>query len=205
MRVKLRHPVRQLLAVAGMLSLAGTVLSGAPAQAATTTATHAAHAATARHTGKVSRATAAKAEAKAKSDGLVQAQTGGSADAKAVCAAVKIGYATCMSIMRTNTKHYLGIHSGTTPEGYGPSDLQSAYNLPSSSGGTGQTVAIVDAYDDPTAEADLQIYRAQYGLPVCDTANGCFQKLNQDGQTSPLPPAAGSNGWDVEESLDVDM
>jgi N-acetylneuraminic acid mutarotase len=190
-----------------MLSLAGTVLSAAPAQAATKSTAHTttSHVATAKHTGKVSRAEAAKAAAQAKSSGLVRARTGGAADAKAVCAAVKIGYSTCMSILRTNTKHYKGIRAATTPEGYGPSDLQSAYNLPSSTAGTGETVAIVDAYDDPTAEADLQIYRAQYGLPVCDTANGCFQKLNQDGQTSPLPPAAGDNGWDVEESLDVDM
>jgi N-acetylneuraminic acid mutarotase len=205
MRVKLRHPVRQFMAVAGMLSLAGALLSAAPAQAATTSTSHpAAHAATAGH-GRVSKAAAAKAEAKAKSDGLIQASTGGASDAKAVCQAVGLGYSTCMSVMRTNTKHFLGIHSDQTPSGYGPSQLQSAYNLPSSSAGTGQTVAIVDAYDDPNAEGDLQIYRAEYGLPVCDTANGCFQKLNEDGQTSPLPPPAGDNGWDVEESLDVDM
>ncbi|MGH3158460.1 MAG: carboxypeptidase regulatory-like domain-containing protein [Streptosporangiaceae bacterium] len=110
-----------------------------------------------------------------------------------------------MALQRTNVNSYKGIHPDTTPAGYGPSDLQSAYNLPSSSAGNGETVAIVDAYDDPDAEADLQAYRAQYGLPVCDTANGCFQKVNENGQTSPLPPAAGDSGWDVEESLDVDM
>jgi N-acetylneuraminic acid mutarotase len=126
-------------------------------------------------------------------------------DARAVCKAAMVGYSTCMALQRTNVKSYTGIHPDVTPSGYGPSQLQNAYNLPSGSAGSGQTVAIVDAYDDPTAEADLQTYRAQYGLPVCDTANGCFQKLNQDGQASPLPPAAGGNGWDIEESLDVDM
>jgi hypothetical protein len=111
-----------------------------------------------------------------------------------------------MSLLRTNVTPHKGLFGpDTAPSGYGPSDLQSAYNLPSATTGSGATVAVVDAYDDPDAEADLQVYRAQYGLPVCDTANGCFAKVNQDGQASPLPPAAGSNGWDVEESLDIDM
>jgi N-acetylneuraminic acid mutarotase len=199
-------------AVAAMLAAGGMVLTlTAPAQAATTH-TAASHAVVSHQTsktahphGRVTRSEAAKAAAKAKSGGMVKAQTSGASDARAVCAAVKIGYSTCMSLVRTNTKHYLGVHPSDTPAGYGPSDLQSAYNEPSSSTGNGQTVTIVDAYNDPTADADLQVYRAQYSLPACSVANGCFQILNQDGQTSPLPPDAGSNGWDVEESLDVDM
>src|SRR5436309_5496418 len=55
----------------------------------------------------------------------------------------------------------------TTPSGYGPGSLQSAYSLPSSTAGAGQTVAIVDAYDAPTIANDLAVYRAQYNLPVC--------------------------------------
>lgn len=88
------------------------------------------------------------------------------------------------------------------PTGYGPSDLQSAYNLAGLSGG-GRTVALVDAFDDPNAEADLGVYRSQYGLPACTTANGCFKKVNQSGATSPLPTA--DAGWAEEESLDLDM
>src|SRR5579875_1681444 len=126
-------------------------------------------------------------------------------DARAVCQAAKAGHSACMALQRTNVKSVQGIHPDTTPSGYGPSNLESAYNLPSGSAGSGETVAIVDAYDDPAAEADLQTYRAQYGLPVCVSDNGCFQKVNENGQTSPLPPAAGDSGWDVEESLDVDM
>ncbi len=92
-----------------------------------------------------------------------------------------------------------------TPTGYGPSQFQSAYNLASAaaSNGSGETVAIVDAYDYPTAQADLNTYRSQYGLPAC--GSGCFTKVNQNGATSPLPSAAGSTGWDVEEALDIDM
>ena len=86
--------------------------------------------------------------------------------------------------------------------GYGPADLRSAYNLPSETSGSGQTVGIVDAYNDPDAESDLAAYRSQYGLPACTTANGCFKKVNQTGGTS-YPTNEPS--WSVEISLDVDM
>ena len=48
--------------------------------------------------------------------------------------------------------------------------------VPSSSAGHGQTIAVVDAYDLPTAEADLAVYRSTYGLPACTSANGCFRR-----------------------------
>ncbi|MFD8006619.1 S53 family peptidase [Streptomyces mirabilis] len=92
--------------------------------------------------------------------------------------------------------------AAAAPSGYGPASLQSAYNLPSTSGGSGQTVAIVDAYDDPSAEADLAVYRSQYGLPACTTANGCFKKTDQNGGTK-YPH--GNSGWAEEISLDLDM
>ncbi|MGW0424831.1 S53 family peptidase [Streptomyces sp. NPDC003015] len=92
-----------------------------------------------------------------------------------------------------------------TPSGYGPSDLQSAYGLTaaSASNGSGQTVAIVDAYNDPNAEADLAKYRSYYGLPACTTANGCFKKVSQTGSTTSLPSS--DSGWSEEISLDLDM
>jgi subtilase family serine protease len=82
--------------------------------------------------------------------------------------------------------------------------LQSAYNLPSGLGG-GQLVAIVDAGDDPNAEADLAVYRQTYGLPACTTANGCFEKVNQLGQQGNYPPKILTGNWPFEESLDLDM
>lgn len=114
------------------------------------------------------------------------------------CAAPSTGYAACNAILRVNniTPH------ATSPGGYNPADLQSAYNLPSSTAGSGQTVAIVDAYDDPNAESDLGVYRSQFGLPACTTANGCFKKVNQSGGTK-APRANG--GWAQEISLDLDM
>jgi hypothetical protein len=86
--------------------------------------------------------------------------------------------------------------------GYDPADLRSAYDLPSESAGSGQTVAIVDAYDDPNAESDLAVYRTRYRISACTTANGCFRKVNQTG--SPKYPTANAE-WAVEISLDLDM
>jgi subtilase family serine protease len=90
----------------------------------------------------------------------------------------------------------------SSPIGYGPGDLQKAYSLPSSTRGAGQTVAVIDGYDDPTAEHDLAVYRAQFGLPPCSSATGCFRKLDQTGGLH-YPPADG--GWAQEISLDLDM
>ncbi len=84
--------------------------------------------------------------------------------------------------------------------GFAPQDLESAYRLPSATAGSGQTVAIVDAYDDPNAQSDLNLYRSTYDLPACES--GCFTKVNQEGGTS-YP--AGNSGWALEISLDLDM
>jgi subtilase family serine protease len=72
----------------------------------------------------------------------------------------------------------------------------------STTAGTGQTVAIVDAYDDPNAAADLTVYRSAYGLAPCTIANGCFRKVDQNGGSA--YPAA-NTGWSEEISLDLDM
>lgn len=68
---------------------------------------------------------------------------------------------------------------------------------------TGETVAIVAAFDDPSAESDLAVYRSTYGLPPCGP--GCFTKLNQLGEIAPLPPHNANGLWELEESLDLDM
>ena len=87
------------------------------------------------------------------------------------------------------------------PSGFGPADLRSAYNVTATGAGT-TIVAIVDAYGYPNAEADLAVYRAQYGLPACTTANGCFIKINQTGGKN-YPRT--NTGWDQEQALDLDM
>ncbi|GAA2052509.1 hypothetical protein GCM10009839_69950 [Catenulispora yoronensis] len=112
-------------------------------------------------------------------------------------------HAACLALRRTDKLPNTGLalSPNATPSGFGRTDLLSAYSLPSS-GGSGQTVAIVDAQDDPNAESDLATYRSTYGLPACTTANGCFRKIDQNGGTS--YPAA-DTGWAGEISLDVDM
>ena len=119
-----------------------------------------------------------------------------------VCPTAAVGSARCHSFVRVDAA---GTPLATAvPNGYGPADLQSAYVLASlaSTNGVGQTIAIVDAYNDPNAESDMNVYRSTYGLPACTTANGCFRKVNQTGGTS-YPRNDG--GWSQEISLDLDM
>src|SRR6185437_8918583 len=73
----------------------------------------------------------------------------------------------------------------TAPQPGTPAYLQQAYDLAylSQTAGAGATIAIVDAFDDPNAEADLAAYRAEFSLPACTTANGCFSKVDQTGGT----------------------
>ncbi len=82
--------------------------------------------------------------------------------------------------------------------GLSPSQLQSAYKIPSSTNGSGQIVAIVDAFDNPNVASDLAAYRSNFGLPAAN-----FTKYNQLGQQSNYP--TGNVGWGVEIDLDVEM
>lgn len=116
------------------------------------------------------------------------------------CGSVAAGYARCHAILSkpAGKPNFVG----PRPAGYNPTQLLSAYKLPSTGAGAGQTVAIVDAFDDPSAESDLAVYRSEFGLPACTTGNGCFTKVAQDGSTH-FPRANG--GWAQEISLDLDM
>jgi hypothetical protein len=86
--------------------------------------------------------------------------------------------------------------------GLRPQDLHSAYKLPTTSA-SAQTIALVDAYDDPTAEKDLAVYDEEFDLPACTKANGCFTKVNEQGERQPLPEPNGAAA--VEISLDVEI
>jgi hypothetical protein len=101
--------------------------------------------------------------------------------------------------------HALAAKAHSTPDGLGAKDLASAYKLDTTVD-PHATIAIVDAFGYAKAEADLKMYRAQYGLPPCTIANGCLMIVNQDGNTSPLPPNPPSNDdWTEETALDLDM
>jgi hypothetical protein len=123
----------------------------------------------------------------------------GASNSRSVCGSAGPGRARCHALVLTGADGTVQAMGG--PAGLNPADLRSAYAVPA--GGSGVTVAIVDAYDNPNAEADLAVYRAQFGLPACTTANGCFKKVNQSGNASPLP--AGSTDWGGEIALDLDM
>ena len=89
--------------------------------------------------------------------------------------------------------------------GWSTCNLQNAYGVKQAAktDGSGNLVAVVDAMDDPNAEADLGTFRAANKLPACTTANGCFEKVNQTGQQSNYPTA--DAGWASEISLDLQM
>jgi len=117
------------------------------------------------------------------------------------------GIARCFSKVVTDARGNIlngkpALTRNATPSGYGPSDLRSAYAI-TGSGSSGYTIAIVDAYGYPSAEADMNTYRAQFGMAACTTANGCFKKVNQNGVVGSYPRT--DTGWDQEQALDLDM
>jgi subtilase family serine protease len=151
---------------------------------------------------------------------LPHSSAGGFSDSN-VCSTASAGSVACDAIVVTQSGKPYSSTAAVTPAattiaGYHPADLQSAYALASASAsdGAGQTVALVDAYDDPTAAADLATYRSEFGLPAvstCKVSGGkvtspggpCFTKVSQTGSTTSLPTKNAS--WAEEESLDVDM
>ncbi|HWE94194.1 MAG TPA: S53 family peptidase [Tepidisphaeraceae bacterium] len=110
-----------------------------------------------------------------------------------------------------------GPQSGTTT----PDQMRGAYGLGPygassvafgsvQGDGSGQTIAIIDAYDDPNAFTDLNTFSSAFGLPTFATPTNpvagspTFAKVNQSGASTPLPAGDASHGWDVEESLDIE-
>jgi hypothetical protein len=93
--------------------------------------------------------------------------------------------------------------------GLDPENLESAYKIPTT-GGSSETVALVDAYGDSTAESDLNKYREKYKVyykgteTACTKTNGCFKKVNVKGEEANYP-AAGPEIWGAETALDIEM
>ena len=125
------------------------------------------------------------------------------------CPPAPVGQMTCMSIIKTAAgARFAALAPGSARPAangfYRPTDLRKAYKLTSAaSRGAGRTVAIVDAFSDPHANADLKFYRSHTGLPACTTSSHCLRILNEHGKSKPLPHA--DAGWALEESLDLDM
>ena len=142
----------------------------------------------------------------------------GYAQVRPACAPPAPGQASCFALLRSpvrvtsaaaaaevGAKPYTvgdGAASAGPTGGLTPEDLATAYSYDPTTGGTGQTVAIVDAYDDPSIESDLASFDSHYSLPACTSTNGCFTKVGQTG--TPSLPTADETGWSVEISLDVE-
>jgi subtilase family serine protease len=94
-----------------------------------------------------------------------------------------------------------GANLATPPlSAFVPSQIRHAYGFDLiSNQGAGQTIGIVDAYDDVNAESDLGVFSKQFQLTACTSANGCFRKVYSTGRK----PAANAN-WAVEIALDIE-
>ena len=121
----------------------------------------------------------------------LQRSAGGQGAAQPACPQVA-GQPTCLALIKSKGP------ISPTVAGWAPSDFQTRYNLPSSTKGSGQIVAIVNPYDNPNVTSDLAAYRAEFNL---GTAN--FTKYNQDGQTSNYP--AGNTSWGSTADVEVEM
>jgi hypothetical protein len=162
-----------------------------------------------------------------------------------VCGVPTPGYASCLALELTPTTaaarartHPLAMTSSRPIQpasaaggafGLRPQDLHTAYQLPTTAA-SGQTVAIVDAYNDPNAEADLKVYDKEFPLPECTEGNRCFRQVNQNGEAGNLPfpesqealtaseatcaeeasatacqEVEEAKGWAVEISLDIEV
>jgi hypothetical protein len=160
---------------------------------------------------------------------------------KAACKPPSEGHATCLALQLVPRSpaalartHPLGVTldhalpAGSAKEGaYGltPAELHSAYEVPTTAG-SAQTIALVDAYNDPNAASDLKAYETEFGLKGCKESS-CFTRVNEKGETAeaslPFPHTdadleaalkSGSEaeveegeeaaGWDVEISLDIE-
>jgi subtilase family serine protease len=111
------------------------------------------------------------------------------------------GSAKCHARVVTNGKGDPQVTAA--PSGHGPAQLRGAYGLPSAAA-VPQTIAIVDAYDHPGIASDLNAYSSQFGLPLCNSANPCFQKVNQNGSAAgPFPKV--NSGWALEIAMDVEV
>jgi len=102
--------------------------------------------------------------------------------------------------LRAHTNHLILFSPrfvGTAPAGETPQSIRPVYNLPSTGGS--HVIAIVDAFDYPTAENDLNVFSSTFGLPPCTTANGCFQTVFASGHKPRT-----NCGWAQEAALDIE-
>lgn len=138
------------------------------------------------------------------------------------CRAPRVHHAACDAIRRVDVTKgtpgavaYLagaGVRRGATTRGpdatigpdggLTPLDFATAYGLTQTTASSSQTVAIVDAYNDPNLSSDLNTFDMNYGLPACGVGS-CLKIVGETGSTTSLAPDD-TSGWSVEETLDVE-
>ena len=131
-----------------------------------------------------------------------EVQRSGQTFYKAACAQAVGLAAHCHAKIVTDAAGHPLVKANPDVSGYSPANLRDAYKI-TGTGSSSTIIAIVDAYGYTNAETDLGVYRSNFGLPACTTANGCFKKLNQNGQQGNYP--AQNIGWAQESALDLDM
>jgi len=193
-----RRPRYWLTVAAVAAAIGGSALTAATATAATATRTSPASATATPAVGTIEYAVGVRACAEklrpgtANCDAMIRKVKGVTSSTPGAMP-FKVGAGLGAAVASNNT---IGLADGLTPE-----DLATAYDL-KTTGGSGQTVGIVDAYNDPNINADLRTFDSHYALPACSTSNSCLRVVSETGTTS--LPANDTAGWSVEESLDVE-
>ncbi len=175
--------------IAGLASLAALAMLSAPVASAA-----------ARSAGSFQRGTAGREPAGLRAIGSPRAISLPAGDRLACPAAAQPGRAECQAVLRQPVTSQASAISGLSPDG-----LRSAYQLSKAAvrDGRGETVAIVAAYGDPAAAANLTVYRSHYRLPACTAAGGCLRIVNEHGKSAPLPAA--NTGWAADQALSLDV
>lgn len=83
--------------------------------------------------------------------------------------------------------------------GYTPADIRRAYGIPDSVGRQRPLIAVVDAFNDPSARSDLNHFDRNYSMRR-ETGRS-FRKLSETGHSTGLPP--NEPGWAGEETVDL--
>jgi len=105
------------------------------------------------------------------------------------------------------TSRFIGLQYSANGKNaaFTPAQLQAHYGLPFTQNavkydGTGQTIALVEGYGYPTAEADANAAATLFGLPALTSKN--FSVIYPEGQ--PQNPNGGIlTGWNTEIALDI--
>ncbi len=130
---------------------------------------------------------------------------------------IRATYSGDSNFLSSTSKSLINADLGDTGIAYTPAQIRSAYGVNNLTlDGAGQTIAIVNAYDNPAIYQALDTFDAQFGVTASGPtlydqygpSSSFLSVVNESGQAAPLPatdPAGpGTVNWEVEESLDLE-